>query len=67
MADNDSLYYTSSTLRELAEENALLKEIIRELLGQLELVSVMPEAIGKCYVPKIDADFMKRARRATEV
>jgi hypothetical protein len=38
------------------------RDVVRMLLGTLEIASVMPEAIGKVYVPRLDATELSRAR-----
>ena len=47
---------------ELERRLAEAREIIGELLGYLEIASVMPGATGKAYAPDLSSDFMGRAR-----
>ena len=51
-------------IEELERQLAEAQSIISELLGHLELASVMPSAIGKSYAPDMGSEFMERARSA---
>lgn len=60
----DALTAQAEEIRALRERNAEMEAALRELLGILEIASVMPDAIQKVYVPKMDAPELSRARAA---
>lgn len=53
--------------KELAERDKLIEQMrgaLTKLIGTLEVMSVMPETLGKCPVLAIDAPELEQARAA---
>lgn len=41
-----------------------LRESLAAMLGWMEIAAICPDTIGKCLVPDMDGDDVKRARKA---